>query len=88
MIKKAIKTEGQRRENQCELILRYMDEHGSITSLEAMKLFGCMRLASRISDLRKRGYLIVRNMVRLEDEDGNFKCNYAEYHLAGEEDFL
>lgn len=77
-----------RRETQCDLILRYMDEHGTITSLEAMKLFGCMRLASRISDLRKQGYLIVKNTIRLEDENGNFKCNVAEYHLAGEEDFL
>ncbi len=80
--------ETKRRESQCDLILRYMDEHGSISSKEAMKYFGCMRLASRISDLRKRGYLIVKNMVRIEDEQGNYRGQFASYHLATEEDFL
>ena len=74
-------------ETQCELILRYMDEHGRISSLEAMKLFGCMRLASRINDLRKRGYMICKTMVRMENADGSYRGQYAEYHLATEEDF-
>lgn len=78
----------KKNDTQCELILRYMDEHGSITSLEALKYFGCMRLASRISDLRKQGYLIVRHMVKTYYEDGNYKGQYAEYHLATEEDFI
>ena len=78
----------QHKDTQCEQIIRYMDEHGSITSLEAMKNFGCMRLASRINDLRKKGYLIVRNMVRMENEDGSYRGRYAEYHLATEEDFM
>lgn len=78
----------KRTDTQCELILRYMDEHGSITSLEAMKNFGCMRLASRISDLRKRGYMIVRNMVTMFNEDGSYRGHYAEYHLATEDDLL
>ena len=34
-------------------ILAYMQDGHRITSLEALKLFGCFRLASRISDLRK-----------------------------------
>ena len=78
----------KKNDTQCELILRYMDEHGSITSLEAMQYFGCMRLASRISDLRKRGYMIVRNMVTTYYEDGSYKGHYAEYHLATEDDLL
>ena len=80
--------ERKRKETQCDLILRYMDEHGSITSLEAIKYFGCLRLASRINDLRKRGYMIVRNMVRMENEDGSYRGRYAEYHLATEDDLI
>ena len=83
-----ILTESKRRESQCDLILRYMDEHGSISSKEAMMYFGCMRLASRINDLRKKGYLIIKNMVRMENEDGSYSGMYAEYHLAGEDDLL
>lgn len=37
-------------------ILNHLDKFGSITSLEAMQLYGIMRLASRISELRKSGY--------------------------------
>lgn len=31
---------------QCEKILKYIDENGSITPLDALREFGCMRLAS------------------------------------------
>ena len=41
---------------QCEDILRYIDENGEITSRDAMIHLGVYRLASRINDLKKRGY--------------------------------
>lgn len=40
---------------QCEKILRHMEDYGSITSLEAIQEYGIMRLASRITDLKKTG---------------------------------
>ena len=40
---------------QCEKILKYMEENGSITQYEAMLDLGVMRLASRISEMRKNG---------------------------------
>lgn len=43
----------QESESQCKRILAYLLNGSRITSLEALRLFGCMRLASRISDLRK-----------------------------------
>lgn len=44
---------------QCERILRHLEDFGSITSLEAIRDYGIYRLASRITDLKKRGYNIV-----------------------------
>lgn len=41
---------------QNALILDYIAEFGSITPLEAMRDLGIYRLASRVSDLKKRGY--------------------------------
>lgn len=41
-------------ESQCRKILRHMRGGAPITSLQALKLYGCMRLASRICDLRKQ----------------------------------
>lgn len=43
---------------QSQRILSYMEQFGGITQLEAMRDLGVMRLASRISDLRKQGYMI------------------------------
>lgn len=37
-----------------KMILDYMRKHGSITAMDAIRDFGCMRLASRVSDLRWR----------------------------------
>ena len=44
---------------QCDRILRHLEDHGSISSLEAMSEYGIMRLASRITDLKGMGYPIV-----------------------------
>ena len=65
---------------QSSKILRYMDEHGSITPKDAMR-FGCMRLAARIKDLRTAGHEIQREMVSMKDEDGTI-IRYARYRKA------
>ena len=38
---------------QSERIRRHLSDFGTITSLEAMQEYGIMRLASRISELKK-----------------------------------
>lgn len=43
---------------QTERVLGYIEEKGSITPLDALGELGVMRLASRISDLKKQGYPI------------------------------
>lgn len=39
-------------------ILNHLQSGNSLTSLEALNRFGCMRLASRVDDLHKMGYAI------------------------------
>ena len=51
--------EGTQKMTQCERILRHLRDHGSISSLEAINEYGILRLASRINDLKRRGYNIV-----------------------------
>ena len=46
------------KENQCAKIIAYISEFGSITPVEALRDLSCMRLASRISDLKRMGYTI------------------------------
>lgn len=40
---------------------------GTLTALEALKKFGCMRLASRIYDLRCQGYEILSGKKTLNN---------------------
>ena len=60
---------------QCNMIAQYLEQGYSITSLEALKMFGCMRLASRICDLRDRGYKI--NTCKIKTETGKWVTEYS-----------
>lgn len=71
------------KDTQCEKVLAYMRQFGSITQLQALQDIGCMRLASRISDLRYRGYAIGRRMKTSKNRYGNDVC-FVEYYLEEE----
>lgn len=47
---------------QTEKVLAYIEKYGSISPLEALRDFGCMRLASRITDLKRMGYPVKKTM--------------------------
>lgn len=66
--------------NQCELIVDYMKQFGSINPMEAVRDIGCMRLAARISDLREQGYTIGRRMKTGKNRYGK-DVSFAEYYL-------
>ena len=70
---------------QAQRVLEYITEFGSITQLEALRDLGVMRLASRISDLKKQGYAIVGTVVTVKNrykED----CRIKSYSFAEGED--
>lgn len=50
--------------SQCKMILDWLEAGNTITSLEALRMFGCMRLASRICDLRDRGISIKTEKIK------------------------
>lgn len=66
--------------SQREGILKYLKVHGSITPLDALREFGCMRLASRISELRCMGYDITSEMEITKNTAGQ-AVHYARYRL-------
>lgn len=49
-------------QSQKLLIREHLQKGGSLTALEALREFGCFRLASRISDLRSDGMSITKTM--------------------------
>lgn len=68
--------------NQIHKIYGYMKVHGGITSLEAMRL-GVMRLASRIRDMRDKGYCIRSVYITVKNRDGE-ECRVKRYSLIEE----
>lgn len=70
---------------QNERILEYIEEFGSITQLEALRDIGCMRLASRISDLKRLGYPIVSEIETVENRFGE-KCHIKRYRMEGDQE--
>ena len=70
---------------QNQRILDYIEKFGSITQLEALKDLGVMRLASRISDLRKQGYKIISEVESVKNRFEE-QCYIKRYRLANEND--
>ena len=50
-------------QSQCKMIAAWLMQGKSITSMEALNLWGCARLASRINDLKNRGMNIDKEMI-------------------------
>lgn len=74
-------TEFSEKATQCEMLLDYLHKYGNITQLEAIRAFGCSRLAARVSDLRDDGYPIITEINPLKGAK-----KYAIYRLNEEED--
>lgn len=69
-----------KRVNKTEKVLAHLEKHGSITSLEAIELYGATRLSAIIFMLRKRGYNIETIDTPFVDRFGT-KSTYGKYIL-------
>lgn len=54
--------------SQTDRILEWMLSGKSITPLEALNQFGCLRLGARIADIKARGYLVYSEFVSTPTE--------------------
>lgn len=66
---------------QCEMVLEYMKDYGRISQFDALQDLGVMRLASRISELKKRGYDIKTELKKRKNRY-NQTVKIAIYSLA------
>lgn len=62
--------------SQNEAILEHLKRE-PITPMEALRFYGCFRLASRINELRDCGYDIETRIKRIAGKQ------IAEYHMKG-----
>lgn len=66
--------ETEMKTSQSKRILSHLQKGKSLNPLQALHLFGCFRLASRISELRNSGFRIATKFVTKN------KKTYAEYY--------
>lgn len=66
--------------SQNDKVLKYLQEHKKMTSMDAINHLRITRLSARISDLRDRGIVIKSDTVYKRDEDGN-PIHYSVYTL-------
>jgi len=70
-------------------VVQYIKKNGSITSMEAFHAFGITRLAARIYEMKKIGYVIVRSFERNSETSVHFarysfsrKKKYCSHHVG------
>lgn len=68
------------KQTQAQRVLSYMREFGSITQLDALRDLSVMRLASRISDLRREGYIITGKNEAVKNRYGE-TCYIKRYSV-------
>ena len=52
---------------QSAKVLYHLQNYGSLTAIEALELFACFRLASRINDLKEAGHNIQMEMKKMKN---------------------
>ena len=67
-------------------ILRYLQNGGRLTGLEGLRLFGTMKLASRISTLKRNGHNIESRIIKTPT--GKYVSEYwLEKEIEGQKVF-
>ena len=77
--------EQRARMTQHKRIMRHLRKYGTLTSMEAISLYGIMKLSTRVSELRARGERIETVMRKGLNRYGE-RVRYAEYHITEQED--
>lgn len=72
-------------QTQNEMVIRYIEKFGSITQFEALNVLGVMRLASRVSNLKKQGFPIKGRWITVKNRYDK-PCRVKEYFLESGED--
>ena len=66
---------------QHDRIMKYMEEHGSISASEALYALSCGRLSARIHELRKSGIDIRGDYVTSKNQFGE-PVSFKRYYIA------
>ena len=60
---------------QARKVLRHLEQHGSISNMEALIVYSIPRLAACVYELRKQGFTVVTDV--LKDAQGHKYSRYS-----------
>ena len=66
--------------SQCEIVLKFLEENGSITTFESYEQLGITRLPSRIHDLKRMGYKFEEEWISKKNRYGK-TISFKKYTL-------
>ncbi len=69
------------RTTKTNMVKHHLKSGKTITSLQAINLYGATRLSSIIHSLRKKGFIIATLPTVIKDKYGN-NCTYAKYRMV------
>ena len=67
--------------NQHQLIIDYLEKHGSITPMDAFRELGITKLSTRIGELSRRGLKFTKRMETGLNRFGH-ECRFMRYRKA------
>ena len=65
---------------QANRVLEYLEQGQSITPIDAWKELGITRLAARVHELKRDGYVIDKKLISVTNRYSE-KCSVAEYFM-------
>ena len=65
---------------QNERVINYLSQGNKITSLDAWKELGIMRLASRIYDIKRQGVAIEKEQITVKNRFGE-SCTVSQWSM-------
>lgn len=74
------------RTTQEERVLDYMQRFGSITTLDAFNDIGITRLSAKIFNLKKQGYTIIDETIKVKNRFG--EEGHVKKYMLAEEKFV
>lgn len=71
------------KQSQVSMLADHLILNGSITSIEAIELYGCTRLSARIWDLRHKYGMVIEAKQETGKNRFGKTVNYVRYSLGG-----
>lgn len=71
----------EKKPTQCQKVLDYIKQYGSITSWEAYRDLSITQLGARLFELKKKGYVFEKERINTTNRMGE-KTHYDKYILV------